>query len=339
LNPVQASYFKRTGNYFNPYGESLLYSIMHLLAYRDKLRDATYYGADRFGTPKELWKVGSDVQVASAEEIIAFKTLIESSWLDPNAAIVWNHAIQHEYLGAMEKMLPVSQEITKVEEEMLIGLMLNKGFLDASYGAYANMSVSLDVLISRYLTFRTRLERWIQDYVFAPICRIHNIYKPTQAELAHKIRIKHAKKRPWVPEVSWDKQELRDTNQKIGLLMQFRDKLGAPGFPRDRMLELVGENPGQIKAMLRKERAELEQEGLAGGAKPVQMGGPGLDLGAAGGGPALGSEMGLDMSTGLEGGGPEVGMPGAPVTPEMGAPVPPESGNAQMGQGAPGVQM
>lgn len=287
-------------------------------------------------TPREVWKLGTDALPASEEEIGAFQSLLSQTYLDPNQAIIWNHALQHELIGAADKMLPVSQEITKVEEEMLIGLMLNKGFLDSAYGAYANMSVALDVLISRYLTMRTRIERWMKDNVFAPICRIHNIYKPTQAELSHRIRIKHSNKRPWVPEIAWSKNELRDTNQKIQLLMQFREKLGKPGFPRDRLYEMVGENPEVIKSLCRKEQAELKNESPMGAA-PVQMGGPGLDLGG-GGGPALGTDLGIDMNTGLggEGGGPEVGAPaggaGGPMSVDVNQSIaPPESANAGVG--------
>ena len=335
LNNVQASYFKRKGNYFSPYGESLLFCVSHLLAYRDKLRDSLYYTADRHSTPREVWKLGTDALPASEEEIGAFQSLLSQTYLDPNQAIIWNHALQHELIGAADKMLPVSQEITKVEEEMLIGLMLNKGFLDSAYGAYANMSVALDVLISRYLTMRTRIERWMKDNVFAPICRIHNIYKPTQAELAHRIRIKHSNKRPWVPDISWSKNELRDTNQKIQLLMQFREKLGKPGFPRDRLYEMVGENPEVIKSLCRKEQAELKNESPMG-ATPVQMGGPGLDLGGGmggGGSPPLGTDLGIDMNTGL-GGEPAVGAPaaGGPMSVDVNQSIaPPESANAGAG--------
>jgi hypothetical protein len=115
------------------------------------------------------------------------------------------------------------------------------------------------------------------------------------------------------------------------LLMQMREKLGKPGFPRDRLYEMIGENPEVIHALCRKEVAEMKNEGVAGA--PVQMGGPGLDMGGGmAGGPALGTDLGIDMDTGL--GGPQVGGPtaGGPLSVDVNQQVaPPESANAGMG--------
>lgn len=326
LNPIQASCFKRIGNPFSPRGESLLYSIMHILSYRDKLRDAMYASADRHATAREVWKLGSDQQPATDDEIVSFSQLIQDSYLDPTQAIIWNHALQYEMTGGSDKFMPVRAEIQAVEEEMLIGLMLNKGFLDSSYGAYANMSVSLDVLISRYLTFRTRLEYWMRECVFAPICRIHHLYKPTKAELDHRIRIKGGNKRPWTPDFHWSKQELRDPTQKINMLMQFRDKLGAPGYPRDMMYQLIGENADTIKKKCTIEKRELAMEGInLQGQQGGGMGGPGMMGGMGGGMGDMGAPM-PEIGGGMEGGSMDLGAPG-------GGPNQPGGASLDMGAG------
>jgi hypothetical protein len=81
---MQVSHFKRKGNYFKVRGESMLYRIIHLLNYRDKLRDSQYATADRHTTPRELWKVGETAMPATAEELNALATMISSSFNDPN---------------------------------------------------------------------------------------------------------------------------------------------------------------------------------------------------------------------------------------------------------------
>lgn len=303
LNPVQVSHFKRKGNYFKVRGESMLMRIMHLLAYRDKLRDALYSTADRHITPREVWKVGEPGNPASEEELQALADMVSATYLDPSQAIVWHHALQVDVIGTADKMMPVTQEMDKIEEEMLVGLMLNKGFLDSSYGAYANMSVALDVLINRYLILRQRIERWMRESVWAPICRIHDIYKPTQAELDHRIRVKNKPKRPWVPEVVWSKQELRDSTQKLNLLLQVRDKLGKPGYPRDRIYQILGDNPKDINKLIKKEQEDMMLEeqtkiSLKGG----NFGGPGLNLPNLGG---PGGPPGIELG----GGGGPLGAP------------------------------
>jgi hypothetical protein len=98
---------------------------------------------------------------------------------------------------------------------------------------------------------------------------------------------------------------------------------------------MVGENPEVIKSLCRKEQAELKNESPMG-ATPVQMGGPGLDLGGGmggGGSPPLGTDLGIDMNTGL-GGEPAVGAPaaGGPMSVDVNQSIaPPESANASAG--------
>ena len=341
LNPIQASHFKRKSNYFKVRGESMLYRILHLLSYRDKLRDAMYSLADRQVTPREIYKVGEPNNPASPDELQALADMISQSYLDPTQAIVWHHALQVDVIGGFEKALPVRQELDGIESEMLTGLMLNKGFLDSSYGAYANMSVALDVLICRYLTFRQRIEDWLKDHVFAPICRIHNIYKPTNAELAHRIRTKKPTQRPWVPKIMWDKHELKDNNQKVQLLLSLRDKLGKPGFPRDIILKTLNYNPRTIKKSIDRE----VKEDLISGNKINLQGAPGGAPGAPGGGlPDMGG-MPLDNLNApigeVPGGGSASPASGKPSDKNLGGGVnvqPPGGGNVQnFGTGNPGA--
>lgn len=300
LPDSQIFHFKRKGNYFKVRGESILYRIIHLLNYRDKARDAQYNILDRNATPREIYKIGSEESIASEDELAAFASMLSASYMDPNQAIVWHHAVNVEIIGGSDKLMPLRQELDGIESEMLTGLMLNKGFLDSSYGAYANMSVALDVLICRYLTFRTRIENFIKDAVFAPVCRVQNIYKPTQAELQHKIRIKNQDKRPWVPEVAWSRQELRDNTQKVNLLMQLREKLGKPyGYPKDLIYQAMNENPTTIKNMLKTEQKEDQINNSS-----VNLGG-----GPAGGAGGMGD---MSVNMGNLGGGGEGGSPSTP---------------------------
>lgn len=306
LNHNQISHFKRKGNYFSVRGESILSRIQHLLNYRDKLRDAQYNIADRHSTPKEVWKVGEPGAPATEEELSNLSALISSSFNDPNQVLVYHHALTVDVIGTADKVLPLRQELDGIEEEMLVGLMLNKGFLDSAYGAYANMSVALDVLISRYLTFRQRLERWQKDAVWAPLCRIHNIYKPTPAELSHRIRIKNHDKTPWTPKIAWSKYEMRDSTQKVNLLLQLREKLkvgNKAGYPKDLIYQCVGDNPRMIQKMLDKESKEQE---LSGGKVNLGPATPGAGGGFGGGGGL--PDLSLD-TTQLGGGGGAEGAP------------------------------
>jgi hypothetical protein len=339
LNPVQAYHLKRAGNYFSLYGESIISRIIHLLNYRDKLRDSMYAAADRYAAPMEHWKVGEPESPATEDELVGLTDMIGNSFNDINRVIVTHHAVSVDIHGASEKVLPVRQEINGIEEEILVGLMLNKGFLDSQYGAYANMSIALEMLISRYLTFRQRIERWQNDAVWAPLCRLNNIYRPTRAELDHRIRIKNSPKRPWTPKIVWSKHELRDSTQKINLLMQVRDKLGKPGLPKEMIYQALNLNPRTVKEKLDREIADDKQK-VKVEAPPSVPGGitslPDLTLPAP-----FGDGGGLEAPIGEvpEGGLPETGAPEVQMLGPAGVPAgPPESQTVQnKGTGAPGA--
>lgn len=130
LSGEQVSHFKRSGsNPFDLRGESLLTSILHILAYRDRLRDAQYVAIERHSTPRELYLIGNDNYIPDDEELAAFAELIEGSFLDPNQAIVWHHAVNFQIVGGADKILPLRDEFNHLDLEMMSGLMINKAFL------------------------------------------------------------------------------------------------------------------------------------------------------------------------------------------------------------------
>ncbi len=272
-------------------------------------------------TPKEFYLIGSEAEPADQAEIESFADLIAQSWLDPNLAIVWHHAVNIQWMGAEGRILPLRHEIEQIDRELMAALMLNKAFIHGEGPTYANSSVALDVLISRYIQFRQRIERWMRDMVWAPLCRIHGIYKPTDAELSHRIRVKGAAKKPWTPEVAWSKYELRDNYQKVQLF----ERLVASGMlPPDYLYHSLNLNPTQVRNKLKKERERQAKEGpptMPPTGAPAPGRAPGMPpLGGPGGAPGGGAAPPRPEEMALPGVGP-VRLPTSP--PDVGIPGPP----------------
>lgn len=224
LNSLQVSHIKRKGNYFNERGEPIMLRIFNALMYRDKLREAQYTIADRHIYPTEFYKVGSEENPADAQELENFSNALAASFVQPNRAIVWHHALQIEWMGAAGRLLPLQTEFDEIEKQILAGLMISPAFIHGEGPTYANSSVALDVLIQRYLTFRKSIEHWILQHVFAPMARIHGMYKPDQKHLNARFRVPGKGRDVWLPKIKWDKENLRDDVQKINLMMQLMDK-------------------------------------------------------------------------------------------------------------------
>jgi len=261
LNSLQASHIKRSGNPHDLHGESIIKRVLHILAYRDKLRDAQVTVADRHCSPKEFYFVGNDEQPADDEELADFANALSASWMDPNQALIWHHAVNVQIIGTADKILPLQSEFDALENELLAGLMMSRSFMFGET-TYANASVALEVLISRYITYRQRIERWLINHVFAPLCQFHGIYKQRDEgkvqERFKKYYDKQEGEKPLdLPEIKWDKTELRNDMERIRMLEALADK---GWIPRAYVLQASNIDPDAANKVLASERRQYEKQ-------------------------------------------------------------------------------
>lgn len=192
---------------------------------------------------------------------------------------------------------------------------------------YANATVALDVLIARYMEYRKRLEYWVVNHVYDPICRMNDIYKPTDAELKHRIRVKR-KRQPWVPKMQWERGSMRDDQFKTNLIKE----LVQGGFlPREDLYRIINKRSAQVEQELQKQGEkdkEKQKNGISIPGQPQMAGG-----GGAGGLPVPppgGGGAGAGAGAGLPKGGLPPGAPKIPNAPggglPMGSPVPNAAG-------------
>jgi len=251
LNSIQVSRIKRTGNYFQIRGTSIIDRCFKWLMLRDKLRSAQYAIADRHVTPAEFYLLGEPGQPATQEEIDNFRDILLSQWSSPNKAIVYHHAVRIQWEGASGRILPLQPEFEYIDKQLCIALLINEGIVTAERQPYASTSVALDVMIQRYLTIRKRIEKWVEHQVFAPICKLNKIYKRTSAELEHRIKFQKSDEDLWLPHVKWDKEDLRNDMNKINLLIGLVDK---GWIPKSMVLPLLNIDPNQAMKELKKEK-------------------------------------------------------------------------------------
>lgn len=310
LHPLQVSHFKREVNPFNVRGESIISRILQDLMYLDKIRDGQWAVIDRHIYPKEFYMIGESGNEADEAELQAFNDVLQSTYYQPNPAIIWHHALKVQIEGATGKVLPLAPEFDFVEKRLIAGLMMSKAYLHGEGPTFANASVALDVLIARYMKFRKDLEKWVMQSVFDPFCRMNQIYAPTDAEISHRIRTKTHVKKPWVPRMRWERGALRDDQFKIGLFKELVDK-GL--LPRIDLYRIINKNPNQVVRELERQQKDDMEAAKAGKPIPGQPamagGGPGLPApmpkpGGGGPPPDLGPPKGLPP------GAPKLPIPG-----------------------------
>lgn len=222
-------------------------------------------------SPKEFYFIGSEAEPASQDEINDFRDLLAQQWSQPNQAIVYHHAVRVQWEGAAGRILPLQPEFQYLDKQLAIALLINEGILTAERQPYASTSVALDVMIQRYLTIRMRIENWIENKVFKPICRLHKIYKRTKNEIEHRIKLSHTEESLWIPKVKWDKEELRNDLNKVRLLIELADK---NWLPRSMVLPFLNVDPDTARKEVRMEKAKDKKEGFTG--EPGMPGMPGM---------------------------------------------------------------
>lgn len=277
-------------------------------------------------TPREFYFIGEPGDPADEAELQDFHNALANTYHGYNTAIVWHHAVKLQWEGAQGKVLPLKAEYDMLEKRLLAGLMMSSAWLHGEGPNFANASVAMDVLIARYREFRERLEHWLVHHVYDPICRMNNIYKPTDAEVHHRIRVKDKKKKPWVPKIRWERGALRDDQFKIQLFERLVEK---QLIPRDMLYKSININPKQVNQDMKNQSeqdAEAREKGepIPGQPQPAGRGLPGgLPGGPPGGGGGGGPGSGLPQG-GLPPGAPKLPTPGTGLP--QGTPVPAGSG-------------
>lgn len=212
--PLSNFYVSHLANKISPYevrGTSLITGIFKNLMLMDRIRESKFAQTDDMINPLRIFKVGGGVSAyqPTPADLEGWRHVIEDASSDKNFKIITHDGFTVETVGAGAGIYDTSADITQLIKEMYIGLMVPSVIMDGGGDiTYANGGVSLDVLKSRYFSFRNYLTDWLRRKVFAPIAKINNFYENV-----------NGKKILQVPEVDWNHMSLFDTNDYIANLV------------------------------------------------------------------------------------------------------------------------
>jgi len=270
LPDIQTGYFYRVGNYWSGRGESIVKSCVMPLMYRDKLREGQYVIVDRHITPTEFYMIGETNQPATVEELEAFDGAMQGIWNGANKALIWHHALRIQWEGATGRLLPLQPEFQYVEQQVLTALGLSRAFLYGEGPTYANASVALEVLVSRFITFRQQLEKLLLNQIFAPMCIWNGIYKETPDSVKEESKYKFMKRKRALdlPTIKWDKENLREDREKINMIAGFAER-GV--LPFEELWKQLNLDPKAMREKLKEQLTDLP--GAANILKGSELGG------------------------------------------------------------------
>jgi len=192
------------------WGTSLIERNFKTLVYKDRLRQSQDAIAVRHLTPKHLiW-----AEDTGAADVDIIREQVDNAFADPDYAIITNFELHWDLIGTSQGLMTLDSEWNWINEELLIGLMINRSFL-LGEGSYANGQTALEVMNQRYSIYRERIENYIIHNLFVPMAKRNDWAEYEEGT------VKKGKKVKWLyPAIKWNRLNLVDDTAHKQMLSQ-----------------------------------------------------------------------------------------------------------------------
>ena len=159
-------YMARKPYPYAPRGQSILKRCLRELVYFDKLRQAQTSIASRHMTPMRI-VYAKDMDAA---DIDLLREQVDLALSDPDFSIITNFEINWEEMGVENRLLDLSGEYDLWSRKMYAGLGVTESLLSGE-SSYSGERINLEVINTRYMLLRNRLQNFVERYLFKPMCR------------------------------------------------------------------------------------------------------------------------------------------------------------------------
>jgi hypothetical protein len=138
-----------------------------------------------------------------------------------------------------------------VHKRIMMGLFANDSMVRGEASPYASQAVSMRVVMHRYLTNRTLLEKLVKEKIFLPVAVAHGFVKRTTAELSHKVRTSGPKFH--LPQFFYNQRlNLMNNTAEQEMLLRLRDK---GEIPMELIADVFGWDLESIKTAFQHEQS------------------------------------------------------------------------------------
>jgi hypothetical protein len=147
-------------------GQSILDRCLRVLYFREKLRQAQTQIASRAMTPKRVvW--GDRISEMDVENL---REQVDLALVDPDYSIVTNYEVHWEEIGARDRLLDLSGEYEITDKQLHAGLGVTESLLSGET-LYAGDRLKLEVINTRYMFLREKVQDYVENYLFKPVAR------------------------------------------------------------------------------------------------------------------------------------------------------------------------
>jgi hypothetical protein len=303
----QCTHIARKSSQYEVYGTPMIMAGLKTLIYEDILIRAQFAIAKRHWKPIKLVKVGDENHEPTADILDAVEEALKYADADSNAFLVWHHYINVEYIASAGHILPLNAEYDNVDKKLMRALEISDAVLTNQGMTFANASISLRVMVNKYLRFQKMLSEWIKNFIYKPVAQVQGFYRSNE----------EGKQELVIPDIEWELTRLQDDAQLKTVYSGLQQK-GL--MSKHTLMANIGLDYEKEKKLMQQEK---QDDLIFQGAQPPTP--PGKAPSGAGPGapptpppPGGGGGAGAGVPTGIPPATP--GGAGEPVTPPEGGP-------------------
>jgi len=225
----------RKKSQYEPRGKSLLQRCLRTLVFRDKVRQSLTSIASRHMTPYRL-VYAEDMDDEQTE---ALREQVDLALQDPDYSIVTNFQVNWEEMGADQRLPDWSWVWDFTDRQMYAGLGVTESLLSGE-SSYQGDRINLEVINTRYMLFREKLQQVVEDYFFKPMCKRMGFVE--EDEDGH-LQVLY-------PRLSFTRLALRDNSDTFDALFNLYQK---GSLDIDTIYDLLNLDPDTVNEKLEKD--------------------------------------------------------------------------------------
>lgn len=217
---------------YQTHGVSLLQRCLRALIFKDKLRQAQTSIASRAMTPKRL-VYAEDLDVPQTEDL---RDQVDQALLDPDFSIVTNYQVNWEEISASDRLLSLSSEYDEINKQIYAGLGVTRSMMTGEQAGSSDR-VSIEVINTRYLLYRERLQQYVEEKLFRPVAKKKGFVEHDE----------FGNERVLYPNLSFTRMAIRDNRDTFDNLFNLYQK---GSLSVSYILELFNLDPSEVRDRL-----------------------------------------------------------------------------------------
>lgn len=200
---------ERKRSQYEPHGKSLLQRCIRTLVFRDKVRQSLTSIASRHMTPYRLIYA----EDMNEEQTEALREQVDLALQDPDYSIITNFQVNWEEMGADQRLPDWSWVWDQTNQQLYAGLGVTESLLSGE-SSYSGDRMNLEVINTRFMLFREKLQNMVEEMFFAPMCRRMGFVEEDEDGNLQTV----------VPGLSFTRLALRDTADTFDALFNLYQK-------------------------------------------------------------------------------------------------------------------